>query len=108
MNDDAPLGLLFSLLIVLLFLSAFFASTETALISLNRYRLRHRARSGHRPAQLAEKLLERPDRLMGLILLGNNAVNLTAAAMVTVISIRLGGEEAIIVGTMINAITFHP
>ncbi|MED5534103.1 MAG: HlyC/CorC family transporter [Pseudomonadota bacterium] len=101
MNDDAPLGLLFGLLIVLLFLSAFFASTETALVSLNRYRLRHRARSGHRPAQLAEKLLERPDRLMGLILLGNNAVNLTAAAMVTVISIRLGGEEAIIVGTMI-------
>lgn len=101
MNDEVPLGLLFGLLIVLLFLSAFFASTETALISLNRYRLRHRARSGHRPAQLAEKLLERPDRLMGLILLGNNAVNLTAAAIVTVISIRLGGQEAIVVGTII-------
>ena len=101
MNDGAPLGLLFGLLVVLLFLSAFFASTETALISLNRYRLRHRARSGHKPAQLAEKLLERPDRLMGLILLGNNAVNLTAAAMVTVISLRLGGEEAIVVGTTI-------
>ena len=101
MNDGAPLGLLFGLLVVLLFLSAFFASTETALISLNRYRLRHRARSGHKPAQLAEKLLERPDRLMGLILLGNNAVNLTAAAMETVISLRLGGEEAIVVGTTI-------
>ena len=101
MNDGAPLGLLFGLLVVLLFLSAFFASTETALISLNRYRLRHRARSGHKPAQLAEKLLERPDRLMGLILLGNNAVNLTAAAMVTVISLRLGGEEGIVVGTTI-------
>ena len=101
MNNDAPLGLLFGLLIVLLFLSAFFSSTETALISLNRYRLRHRARSGHRPAQLAEKLLERPDRLMGLILLGNNAVNLTAAALVTVISIRIGGNAAIFVGTMI-------
>ena len=101
MNDGAPLGLLFGLLVVLLFLSAFFASTETALISLNRYRLRHRARSGHKPAHLAEKLLERPDRLMGLILLGNNAVNLTAAAMVTVISLRLGGEEAIVVGTTI-------
>ena len=57
MSDDVPLGLLFGLLIVLLFLSAFFSSTETALVSLNRYRLRHRARSGHRPAQLAEKLL---------------------------------------------------
>ncbi len=101
MSDDAPLGLLFGLLIVLLLLSAFFSSTETALVSLNRYRLRHRARSGHRPAQLAEKLLQRPDRLMGLILLGNNAVNLTAAALVTIISIRIGGDAAILVGTMI-------
>lgn len=101
MSDDVPLGLLIGLLIVLLILSAFFSSTETALVSLNRYRLRHRARSGHRPAQLAEKLLERPDRLMGLILLGNNAVNLTAAALVTVISIRIGGDGAIFVGTLI-------
>tara|TARA_B100000029_G_scaffold70778_1_gene62814 strand:+ start:1301 stop:2590 length:1290 start_codon:yes stop_codon:yes gene_type:complete len=101
LNDDVPLGLSFGLLIVLLILSAFFASTETALVSLNRYRLRHRARSGHKPAQLAEKLLERPDRLMGLILLGNNIVNLSAAALVTVISIRMGGESAIFIGTMI-------
>ena len=101
MNDEVPLGLLFGLLIVLLVLSAFFSSTETALVSLNRYRLRHRARSGHKPAQLAEKLLERPDRLMGLILLGNNITNLSAAALVTVISIRMGGESAIFIGTMI-------
>ena len=101
MSDDVPLGLLFGLLIGLLFLSAFFSSTETALMSLNRYRLRHRARSGHRPAQLAELLLKRPDRLMGLILLGNNAANLTAAALVTIISIRIGGEGAIFVGTLI-------
>jgi Mg2+/Co2+ transporter CorB len=100
LNDEVPLGLLFGLLTVLLVLSAFFSSTETALVSLNRYRLRHRARSGHRPAQLAEKLLERPDRLMGLILLGNNVVNLSAAALVTVISIRMGGESAIFIGTM--------
>tara|TARA_B100001142_G_scaffold229852_1_gene228019 strand:+ start:296 stop:1594 length:1299 start_codon:yes stop_codon:yes gene_type:complete len=101
LNDDASLGLSFGLLIVLLILSAFFASTETALVSLNRYRLRHRARAGYRPAQLAEKLLERPDRLMGLILLGNNIVNIWAAALVTVISIRIGGESAILIGTMI-------
>ncbi|MGI9258624.1 MAG: CNNM domain-containing protein, partial [Gammaproteobacteria bacterium] len=68
---------------------------------LNRYRLRHRARSGLRTAKLTETLLERPDRLIGLILLGNNAVNLAAAAIVTVISIRLGGEAAIFVGTLI-------
>ncbi len=101
MNDDVPIGLLFGLLIVLLILSAFFSSTETALMSLNRYRLRHRAKNGQRSAKLAELLLERPDRLIGLILLGNNAVNLAAAALVTVISLRLGGESAVLVGTMI-------
>ncbi|HJP35673.1 MAG TPA: CNNM domain-containing protein, partial [Gammaproteobacteria bacterium] len=101
MSDDVPLGLLFALLIVLLVLSAFFSSTETALMRLNRYRLRHRARSGLRAARLTETLLKHPDRLIGLILLGNNTVNLAAAAIVTVISIRLGGEAAIFVGTLI-------
>ncbi|MBN1238196.1 MAG: HlyC/CorC family transporter [Gammaproteobacteria bacterium] len=100
LNDDVPLGLLFGLLIVLLALSAFFSSTETALMSLNRYRLRHRARSGQRAARLAEALLKRPDRLIGLILLGNNAVNLGAAALVTVIALRTGGEGAIFVATL--------
>jgi Mg2+/Co2+ transporter CorB len=101
LNDDVPIGVLLSLLFILLFLSAFFSSTETALMSLNRYRLRHRARHGHRGARLAEHLLRRPDRLIGLILLGNNAVNLAAAALVTVISIRLGGDQAIWIGTLI-------
>ncbi len=101
MSDDVPLGFLFALLIVLLFLSAFFSSTETALMRLNRYRLRHRAKSGLRSARLTESLLQHPDRLIGLILLGNNAANLAAAAIVTVISIRIGGEAAIFVGTLI-------
>jgi Mg2+/Co2+ transporter CorB len=101
LNDGVPLGALFGVLICLVLLSAFFSSTETALMSLNRYRLRHRARSGQRSARIAEQLLKRPDRLIGLILLGNNAVNLGAAALVTVIAIRLGGENAIWIGTMI-------
>jgi Mg2+/Co2+ transporter CorB len=101
LNDDVPIGALVGLLILLLALSAFFSGTETALMSLNRYRLRHSARAGHRPARLAEKLLQRPDRLIGLILLGNNAVNLAAAAIVTIISLRIGGEGAILAGTLI-------
>ena len=101
MNDDAPLGLLLGLLIVLLFFSAFFSGTETALMRLNRFRLRSRARSGHRAARLAETMLQRPDRLIGLILLGNNTVNLAAAALTTLIALRLGGESAIWVGTAI-------
>ena len=101
MNDDVPIGLLLGLLALLILLSAFFSGTETALMSLNRYRLRHRARSGNRAAQITESLLQRPDRLIGLILLGNNAVNLGAAALVTVISLRIGGEQAIWIGTLI-------
>ena len=99
MTEDQPLGLLVGLLGLLLILSAFFSGTETALMSLNRYRLRHRARSGHRGARLAEALLRRPDRLIGLILLGNNLVNISAASLVTLISLRLGGEAAIAIGT---------
>jgi len=101
LNDDVPLGLLLGLLIVLLFFSAFFSGTETALMRLNRFRLRSRARSGHRAARLAETMLQRPDRLIGLILLGNNTVNLAAAALTTLIALRLGGESAIWVGTAI-------
>jgi Mg2+/Co2+ transporter CorB len=101
LSDPAPVGLLVILIIVLLVLSAFFSGTETALMSLNRYRLRHLARSGHRGARLAEWLLQRPDRLIGLILLGNNTVNLTAAALVTILAQRFGGDGAVLVATFL-------
>jgi Mg2+/Co2+ transporter CorB len=96
--NDVPLGTLFWLLGLLLVLSACFSGTETALMSINRYRLRHRARQGQRSARLAEALLQRPDRLIGLILLGNNFVNIFASSLVTVIALRLGGEGAIAIG----------
>jgi Mg2+/Co2+ transporter CorB len=79
-------------------LSAFFSSTETALMSINRYRLRHRAREGSSGARAAEKLLASPDRLIGLILVCNNFVNSAAAAIVTVICLQLGGEAFAAVG----------
>ncbi|HAQ49963.1 MAG TPA: magnesium/cobalt efflux protein, partial [Gammaproteobacteria bacterium] len=65
---------LFSLLFILLLLSAFFSSAETALMALNKYRLRHLESEGHTGAIRASQLLSRPDRLIGLILLGNNFV----------------------------------
>ena len=67
-------------------------------MSINRYRLRHRAREGHCGAILAERLLKRPDRLIGLILLGNNFVNIFASSLVTVIALRVGGEGAVAAG----------
>ena len=101
MGDDVPLAALMGLLVLLLLLSAFFSGSETALMSLNRYRLRHKARAGHRGARLAETLLKRPDRLIGLILLGNNLVNFSAAALVALISLKIGGQPAVAVGTLL-------
>ncbi len=99
MGVDIPLATLIGLLVVLLILSAFFSGSETALMSLNRYKLRHKARAGHRGAILADKLLQRPERLIGLILLGNNAVNISASALVGVVSVQLGGELGFAIGT---------
>jgi Mg2+/Co2+ transporter CorB len=92
---DIPLPGLFLALGCLLVLSAFFSGSETALMTMNRYRLRHRAERGHRGALLARSLLDRPDRLIGLILLGNNFVNILASSLATIIALRLGGEGAI-------------
>jgi Mg2+/Co2+ transporter CorB len=101
LSDPAPLSLLVILVIALLVLSAFFSGTETALLSLNRHRLRHQARSGNRHARVAEWLLQRPERLIGLILLANNAAKLVAAALVTVLALRVGGVSAVVVATLI-------
>ena len=97
--DDIPLSVLFGLLGTLLVLSAIFSGSETALMTVNRYRLRHLAKSGHRGASLASRLLERPDRLIGVILLGNNLVNIGASAIATIIGMRLYGDAGIAIAT---------
>jgi len=98
--DDIPLGSLYIALFILIILSAFFSSSETGLMAINRYRLKHMANSGHRGARLAQKLLTKPDRLIGLILLGNNMVNILAASIATVIAMRLYGDNGIWVSTL--------
>ncbi|MGO2131752.1 MAG: HlyC/CorC family transporter [Halomonas sp.] len=92
MSDNFPLGLLLSLLLLLICLSAFFSSSETGMMSLNRYRLSHRASSGESSAQRVMRLLSRPDRLIGVILIGNNFVNNLAASIATIIAIHFFGE----------------
>lgn len=92
MSDDIPLGLLFGVLFLLVCLSAFFSSSETGMMSINRYRLNHQAKSGERPAQRVLQMLKRPDRLLGMILIGNNLVNNLAASIATVIAIHYLGE----------------
>ncbi len=104
--DDIPISTLLGILIFLVFVSAFFSAAEISLVTLNRYRLRHQAASGHRGARLAAKLLERPDRLIGVILLGSNSVNALFSALTTVTVIRLWGEKesAIGIATVIIAL----
>src|ERR1700690_2867291 len=98
------LSVLFCALGVLLLLAAFFAGSETALMSVNRYRLRHRALAGHRGARLAEALLARPDRLIGLILLLSTVVNVITPTLVGLITFRLGGDYLVAIGVI--ALTF--
>jgi Mg2+/Co2+ transporter CorB len=93
--NDFHLPELFLLLLLLILLSAYFSGSETALMTLNRYRLEHKAKQGHKGAVLARTLLDRPDRLIGLVLLGNNFVNILASSLATVIALRIGGEGAI-------------
>jgi Mg2+/Co2+ transporter CorB len=92
-------GTLFIVLIILILLSGFFSGSETALMTLNRYRMKSLARKGHRGAKLARYLLQRPDRLLGLILLGNNFVNILASAIASLIAMRYYGESGIAIAT---------
>ncbi len=96
---DPSLPFLFGAVFVLVLLSAFFSSTETALMSINRHRLRHLAAAGNRSARLAERLLKRPDRLIGTILLGSTLVNFSAVAIASFIALRMGGEPALAIAT---------
>lgn len=97
MMHELSLGTLAGLLIFLIALSGCFSASETAMMSLNRYRLRHLAKAKHPGAVRANALLERPDRLIGLILLGNNFVNILASSITTVIALRVLGEAWIAV-----------
>ncbi|WGE33350.1 HlyC/CorC family transporter [Actinobacillus genomosp. 1] len=102
--DSIPLSTLFITLAILLFLSAFFSSSETGLMSLNRYKMRHLAENGHKGAKLAEKLLNKTDVLLSLILICNNLVNIAASAIATMIGMRLAGDAGVAIAT--GALTF--
>jgi Mg2+/Co2+ transporter CorB len=103
--DEISLHALLTAFVVLLVVSAFFSISETSMMALNRYRLRHLAKTGHRGARLTAHLLERTDRLLGVILLGNNLVNAAAAALVTVITFRLFGESELALTLSTLAVT---
>ncbi|MBT3347824.1 MAG: HlyC/CorC family transporter [Thiotrichales bacterium] len=99
-STEALIAILFTLILA----SAFFSGSETSMMAINRYRLRHLARAGHRGAVSVSQLLENPERLIGLILLGNNFVNILASAIATIIGMRFFGDAGIAIAT--GALTF--
>ncbi len=86
-------------LVVMVLVSAWFAGSETGMMTLNRYKLRHNAKNGHRGAKRVEKLLSRPDRLISLVLIGNNLVNILASSLATIVGIRLYGNAGVAIAT---------
>ena len=100
-----PLSMLFGILILMLILSAFFAGSETALMSLNRYRLRHLVKLKHPGAIKAHRLLQRPDQLLGLMLLGNIFINNFAASLATVIAIKLYTDDESVIAISTGVLT---
>ncbi|RUO60565.1 HlyC/CorC family transporter [Pseudidiomarina insulisalsae] len=97
--DEIATSTLLIILGLLLFLSAYFSGSETGMMSVNRYRLRHLAQQDHSGAKRVQYLLDRPDRLIGLILIGNNLVNIGASAIATVLCFRWFGDAGIVVAT---------
>lgn len=97
--NEVPLGVLGGILFCLILLSAFFSSSETGMLSINKYRLKHLVKNKNRSAIKVNSLLERPDRLIGVILIGNNFVNILASAIATIIAVRLWGDAGVAIAT---------
>ncbi len=95
------MDVLIGVLIVLILLSGFFSSSETGMMSLNRYRLRHLVKKNHKGAKRASALLQRPDRLIGVILIGNNLVNIAATSIMTIVAGALYGQTGIFIGGLL-------
>lgn len=104
--DNIPVSWQLAALALLLLISGFFSIAETSLMSINRYRLRHLVKEGHRGARLASTLLAKTDKLLGVILLCNNFANAASATLVTIITVELFGEGewVLMLGTL--AVTF--
>ncbi|WP_281556212.1 CNNM domain-containing protein [Thalassomonas sp. RHCl1] len=99
--DNISTEILFAILGLLIVFSAYFSSSETGMMALNRYRLRHLEKQNHKGAKRVSNLLARPDRLIGLILIGNNLVNIAASAIATIIGLRLLGDVGVLAATVI-------
>ncbi|HGJ5890052.1 MAG TPA: CNNM domain-containing protein [Arsenophonus apicola] len=97
--EQVSTSTLIIILIVMIILSAYFSASETGMMTLNRYRLRHLAKHGHQAARRVESLLKQPDRLISLILIGNNLINILASSLATIVGMRLYGDVGVAIAT---------
>lgn len=104
--ESFPLWAQVLALVVLLLLSAFFSMAETAMMAISRLRLRHLAREGSRSARLTQFLLDRTDRLLGVILLGNNLVNNVLVTLITALAIYYFGQSEWVLAVAAGSLTF--
>ncbi len=92
------------LFIICLLLSAFFSSSETAFVSLQRIRLEHLVSTKVKGASRVARMIDKPEKLLSTILLGNNFVNTAAAALGTALAVSIWGERGIIIATILVTI----
>ncbi|WP_063654755.1 CNNM domain-containing protein [Candidatus Arsenophonus triatominarum] len=97
--EQVSTSTLIIILIVMIILSAYFSASETGMMTLNRYRLRHLVKHGHQAARRVESLLKQPDRLISLILIGNNLINILASSLATIVGMRLYGDVGVAIAT---------
>ena len=102
--NEIPLWILVSAIVLLVVMSAFFSSSETSMMAINRYRLKHLVKTRNKSARRVSKLLQRTDRLLGLILIGNNFTHTLATAIATVIAIRIWNDNAVLAVTVFMTI----
>ena len=106
MTDQFPISWLFVALVVMLAGSGFFSMSETCMMALNRYRLRHLVREGSRGARLTSALLQKTDELLAFILAGNTVIHAATTILVAEISRRLIGEGEFTLAIATGAASF--
>ncbi|WP_340621030.1 HlyC/CorC family transporter [Xenorhabdus siamensis] len=97
--EHVSTGTLIIILVIMVIISAYFSASETGMMTINRYRLRHLAKQGSNSARRVESLLNHPDRLISLILIGNNLVNILASSLATIVGMRLYGDAGVAIAT---------
>ena len=102
--SEIPLWILLALIAFLVLMSAFFSGSETSMMAINRYRLKHLVKEKNKSAKRVSRLLERTDRLLGVILIGNNFTHTLSTALATVVAIRLWSDSAVLAVTVFMTI----